>query len=153
MESREIEKRFAIPMKVARQLISSDSGQRLAGLRRLQEDIVVLEQVWGFSALLEVLEDQPWEPGREQVVEPLRVIASIRTYLQSLRGDPNKNIRRRAAELCDLIETWEKIERGEIEPPFLTRLFVPIRVSSLAGLALVRRRSWFLRVWMRFLGG
>ena len=35
VESREIEKRFAIPMKVARQLISSDSGQRLAGLRQL----------------------------------------------------------------------------------------------------------------------
>jgi hypothetical protein len=58
VESREVEKRFAVPLRVARQLASADSEERLAGLRRLQEDILALEQFWALSSLLGVLEDQ-----------------------------------------------------------------------------------------------
>jgi len=153
MESQDAQRRFAIPLRIARQLMSQESEQRLTGLRRLQEDILALDLFWGFSSLLPEVEKQPWEPDREEVLEPLRVIAAGKSHLQTLRDDPDKRIARRAVELCELIETWEMIEKGEIEPPFLTRFFVPVRVSTLGGLALVRRRSWFFRLWIRLLGG
>lgn len=153
MESHEIQRRFAVPLRIARQLLSSDSEERLAGLRRLQEDIVALDLFWAYSSLLPLVEEQPWEPRREEELEPLRAIVEGRNRLKALRDDPDKRIGARAADLCDLIEAWEMIEKGEIEPPFLTRFFVPVRVSSLGGLAMVRRRSWFVRFWMRLLGG
>ena len=151
MEGRQVDKRFASAVRVARQLLSSDRDERLAGLRRLEEDLFALEQFWGFPDLLDGLQGQPWEPGQDEVLQPLRLVASARNQLHALRSDPDKRIRGRAARLCALIDEWEKIEAGELEPPFLTRLFVPIRVSSISGLSLVRRRNWFIRVWVRLL--
>jgi len=153
MESQGARRHFAVPLRIAGQLMSPDSEQRLAGLRRLEEDVVALQLFWAFSSVLPEVEAQPWEPQREEELEPLRVIASGRERLRALRNDPDKRIKRRAAELCDLIGAWEMIEKGEMEPPFLSRFFVPVRVSSLSGLALVRRRSWLFRFLTRLLGG